>query len=58
METEANRAARVSKHLALLRANGIVDDRRQGTAVYYRLLTPCVCTFFACAAQVIKEKLP
>ena len=46
----------VSKHLALLRAHGIVEDRRQGTTVYYTLLTPCVCNFFACATQVIKEK--
>ena len=46
----------VSKHLALLRANGIVEDRRQGTTVFYRLLTPCVCNFFACASQVLKEK--
>lgn len=46
----------VSKHLALLRANGIVDDRREGTTVFYRLLTPCVCNFFACASQVLKEK--
>ena len=46
----------VSKHLAVLRAHGIVDDRREGNVVYYRLLTPCVCNFFACAAQVIKER--
>jgi ArsR family transcriptional regulator len=46
----------VSKHLALLRAHGIVDDRRQGTTVFYRLLTPCVCNFFACASQVLKER--
>jgi DNA-binding transcriptional ArsR family regulator len=46
----------VSKHLAVLRAHGIVDDRRAGNAVYYRLLTPCVCNFFACATQVLKER--
>ena len=46
----------VSKHLALLRAHGIVTDRREGNVVYYRLLTPCVCNFFACATQVLKEK--
>jgi DNA-binding transcriptional ArsR family regulator len=46
----------VSKHLAVLRAHGIVDDRRAGSAVYYRLLTPCVCNFFACATQVLKER--
>ena len=46
----------VSKHLALLRAHGIVEDRREGTTVYYRLITPCVCNFFTCATQVLKER--
>jgi DNA-binding transcriptional ArsR family regulator len=46
----------VSKHLALLRAHGIVEDRREGTTVYYRLLTPCVCNLFICATQVLKER--
>ncbi len=46
----------VSKHLAVLRSHGIVDDRREGSVVIYRLLTPCVVNFFACATQVIKER--
>ncbi len=46
----------VSKHLALLRAHGIVEDRREGTTVYYRLLTPCVCNLFTCATQLLKER--
>lgn len=46
----------VSKHLALLRAHGIVRDRRQGNVVYYTLLTPCVLNFFTCATQVLKER--
>jgi DNA-binding transcriptional ArsR family regulator len=46
----------VSKHLAVLRGHGIVEDRREGSNVYYRLLTPCVMTFFSCATQVIKER--
>ena len=45
----------VSKHLAVLRAHGIVEDRREGNAVVYRLLTPCVMNFFSCATQVLKE---
>jgi ArsR family transcriptional regulator, arsenate/arsenite/antimonite-responsive transcriptional repressor len=45
----------VSKHLAILRAHGIVEDRREGSTVMYRLLTPCVVSFFACATQVLKE---
>ena len=46
----------VSRHLSVLRAHGIVDDRREGNVVHYRLLTPCVCNFFACATQVLKER--
>jgi DNA-binding transcriptional ArsR family regulator len=46
----------VSKHLAVLRAHGIVLDRREGNVVYYELLTPCVMNFFACATQVMKER--
>jgi ArsR family transcriptional regulator len=47
----------VSKHLALLRAHGIVLDRREGNVVYYTLLTPCVVNFFSCATQVLKERV-
>jgi ArsR family transcriptional regulator len=46
----------VSKHLSLLRAHGIVRDRRDGNIVYYELLTPCVLNFFSCATQVMKER--
>jgi len=46
----------VSKHLALLRAHGIVEDRREGTTVYYRLVTPCVCNLSTCATQLLKER--
>jgi DNA-binding transcriptional ArsR family regulator len=45
----------VSKHLAVLRAHGIVEDRREGSVVVYRLLTPCIMNFFSCATQVLKE---
>ena len=46
----------VSKHLAVLRTHGIVEDRRAGNNVYYKLLTPCVLNFFACASQVIADR--
>jgi DNA-binding transcriptional ArsR family regulator len=47
----------VSKHLAVLRSHGIVDDRRDRNVVYYKLLVPCVMNFFACATQVLKERV-
>jgi len=46
----------VSKHLAVLRNHGIVEDRREGNNVFYRLLTPCVLNFFTCATQVIRDR--
>lgn len=43
----------VSKHLTVLRSAGIVDDRREGSTVYYRLLTPCILTVISCADSII-----
>jgi len=49
-------ASTVSKHLAVLRAEGIVEDRRAGTTIFYRLLMPCVIDFFQCANHVLKRR--
>jgi ArsR family transcriptional regulator len=50
----------VSKHLAVLRNAGIIEDRKEGNRVYYHLQTPCVLNFFSCAMEVIqsKDRLP
>ncbi len=47
----------VSKHLAVLRGVGVVDDDRRGNTVFYRLVTPCVVNFFSCASKVLKERV-
>jgi ArsR family transcriptional regulator len=47
----------VSKHLALLKQAGLVDDRKEGTKSFYRLARPCVLNFFACVEQVMEENL-
>jgi ArsR family transcriptional regulator len=46
----------VSKHLAILRDNGIVEGDRRGQHVYYRLLAPCVLSFLSCATAVLQER--
>ncbi|MCE5200337.1 MAG: metalloregulator ArsR/SmtB family transcription factor [Armatimonadota bacterium] len=43
----------VSKHLAVLKAVGIVTDDKRGLQVYYRLLCPCVMNFFSCVESVL-----
>jgi len=43
----------VSKHLAVLKNAGIVQDEKRGVQVYYRLRCPCVVDFFECAEKVL-----
>jgi len=44
----------VSKHLAVLKASGIVKDEKRGSQVFYALRCPCVLNFFACVESVLK----
>lgn len=44
----------VSKHLAVLRTAGIVEDDKRGQQVWYRLKVPCVLNFFSCVESVLK----
>ena len=44
----------VSKHLAMLRAAGIVQDEKRGSQVYYTLRCPCVLRFFDCVESVLR----
>ncbi|MDK2956664.1 MAG: hypothetical protein PWQ57_2160 [Desulfovibrionales bacterium] len=43
----------VSKHLLILKKNGIVQDEKRGKQVYYKLRTPCVLNFFNCMESMI-----
>lgn len=45
----------VSKHLAVLKAAGIVGDEKRGNQVYYRVLAPCILDFFGCVESVIRR---
>jgi ArsR family transcriptional regulator len=38
----------VSRHLAVLKAAGVVEDEKRGLQVFYRLALPCVASFSAC----------
>ena len=47
----------VSRHLAMLKNAGIVEDDKRGTAVYYRLRCPCVTAFFDCVETVLQKNV-
>lgn len=46
----------VSKHLAVMKAAGLLDDRKAGLQVFYRLRCPCVLRFFSCVEAVLNEQ--
>ena len=49
-----------SKHVAMLRDAGLLDSRKEGSLVFYRVSTPCLVEFFKCLdnsiAHTIKSK--
>ena len=47
----------VSKHLAVLKNAGLVEDRRRGVMVYYRVKVCCLQGFWDCIEGVLTENL-
>ena len=47
----------VSKHLAVLKEAGIVDDRKEGVMTYYRVKICCLGGFWECVESVLKQNL-
>lgn len=45
----------ISRHLALLKAAGIVADQRRGTKIFYSLRAVCVLRFLNCLTTVVKQ---
>ncbi len=45
----------VSKHLAVLRNAGIIQDEKRANQVFYTLRCPCVLDFFACVESVLQS---
>ncbi len=44
----------ISKHLAVLKQAGIVQDEKRGSMVYYQLRVRCILNFFECVESVMK----
>lgn len=47
----------VSKHLAVLKQAGIVEDRRDGTMIFYRVRIRCLQGFWECVESVLRDNL-
>jgi DNA-binding transcriptional ArsR family regulator len=47
----------VSRHLAVMLQAGILEHRKDGLRMLYRLKTPCVVGFLACVTDVLREQI-
>ncbi len=45
----------VSKHLAVLRSAGLIEDDKRGLQVWYSLRTPCAMKFLDCIESVMES---
>lgn len=46
--------SQISKSLAILKNNGIVEDKKEGLNVYYSLKVCCMAQFFNCINKMLK----
>lgn len=47
----------MSRHLAILKEGGIVEEEKRGVQVFYKIKTPCVLNFFKCVNDVRRKTL-
>lgn len=46
----------VSRHLSVMVGSGVLEYRKEGLKVIYRLKTPCILDFFSCVTGVLKNR--
>jgi len=47
----------VSRHLSVMLKAGVVESRKEGLKVIYKLRTPCIINFLACVEQALRERM-
>ncbi len=46
----------VSRHLSVMVSAGVLDHRKEGLWVIYKLKCPCILDFFTCISGVLKNE--
>ncbi len=47
----------VSRHLGIMLKAGVLDVRKDGLKMIYRIKTPCLLKFLSCVNNVVREKI-
>ncbi len=46
----------VSRHLSVMVSAGVLEYRKEGLKVIYKLRTPCILDFFSCITACLKQQ--
>jgi DNA-binding transcriptional ArsR family regulator len=46
----------VSRHLSVMVKGGLLEYRKEGLKVIYKLKTPCILEFFSCTTACLKQR--
>jgi len=55
-ERVGSERSNVSRHLSVMVRAGVLECRKEGLKVIYKLKTPCILDFFSCVTAVIKQQ--
>ena len=47
----------VSRHLSVMLKAGVLDVRKQGLKMIYKLKTPCILNFLSCISDVVRNRI-
>ncbi|MCK4600967.1 MAG: winged helix-turn-helix transcriptional regulator [Phycisphaerae bacterium] len=47
----------VSRHLGVMLKAGVLDCRKDGLKMFYRLKTPCLVGFLNCVTEVLRKRI-
>ena len=57
IEITKEEQSNISKSLGILKSNGLIKDRKEGSSVFYSLKICCINEFFCCLDSIISENL-
>ena len=56
-EAVGTERSNLSKHLSVMVNAGVLQSRKEGLKVMYRIKTPCVVRFLGCLKDCLKEQM-
>jgi DNA-binding transcriptional ArsR family regulator len=56
-EAVGSERSNLSRHLSVMVAAGVLDSRKEGLKVFYRLKCPCILDFFSCITKVLRQQV-